>query len=222
VTELRGQRFFCSWSGGKDACLALFRAVREGGSPAALLTTLNEDGLSSRGHGMELGLLRAQAESLGIKLITRPTSWEGYREEFLAAARALAAEGVGVGVFGDIELREHRDWIEDVSSDAGIEPCFPLWGCERSELVGQFIEEGFKATITSVKDGVLPAELLGEELSPETLLAIEKAGADLCGEDGEYHTVVTGGPIFKRPLELLTGGRYEREGYTVLEVRCRT
>ncbi len=219
MTGLNERRFFCSWSGGKDACLALYRAVQAGGKPAALLTTLNEDGLSSRGHGIEPGLLRAQAESLGIELVTRPTSWEGYREEFLAAARTLAGGGVGIGVFGDIDLQVHRDWIEDVTSDAGVEPFFPLWKCERSELVGQFIDAGFKATVISVKEEVLPAGLLGEELTAETLAAIEKAGADLCGEDGEYHTIVTDGPLFMTPLELVTGGTSERDGYTVLDIR---
>ena len=111
--DLAGRRFFCSWSGGKDAYLALQRAVAAGG-PAALVCMLHEDGRVSRGHGLPLALLEEQAAALGIPLVTRATSWDAYEATFVPLLQELRAQGVEAGVFGDIDLQAHRDWVEGV------------------------------------------------------------------------------------------------------------
>ena len=111
---LAGRRFFCSWSGGKDAYLAFARAVAAGGRPEALVCMLHEDGDRSRGHGLPVELLEAQAEALGIPLVTRATTWDEYEATYISVLHELRAQGVEAGVFGDIDLEGHRVWVEEV------------------------------------------------------------------------------------------------------------
>ncbi|MGE5229502.1 MAG: hypothetical protein ACM3MJ_07260, partial [Deltaproteobacteria bacterium] len=99
--SLAASRFFCSWSGGKDAYLALQRAVERGGVAAALVCMLHEDGGVSRGHGLPLALLEEQAAALGVPLVTRATTWDGYEATLVSLLHELRAQGVEAGVFGD-------------------------------------------------------------------------------------------------------------------------
>lgn len=182
------------------------------------MTTLEVGGERTRGHGLPLGILEEQASSLGIPLLARPTSWEGYREVFLLAVEELKGEGVEVGVFGDIDLEEHREWIEEVCLQAGVTPHLPLWGEKRKELLGEFIESGFEARVVVVKDGVLDSGFLGRKLDVGLLEELAEAGIDAAGEAGEYHTVVTDGPIFSSPVDVRIEGRVFRDGCWMLDV----
>lgn len=203
--------FFCSWSGGKDSCLALYRATREGGRPRFLVNMLEDDGRSSRGHGLPVEVLGQQALSIGVPLVARATSWEGYESAFLSVLEEHKGEGVEAGVFGDIELEEHREWLSRVCSIAGVEPHFPLWGMRRNDLLEELFDTGFIATIVAVKEGVLDNRFLGRTLDGALLREFEELGIDACGEEGEYHTVVTDGPIFSTPLLLKTCDRILRD-----------
>jgi hypothetical protein len=119
--------FFCSWSGGKDSCLALYRAMKAGATPHFLFTMLEESGERSRSHGLPLEILRAQALSLGIPLKTRCASWSEYEAVFIAALQEMAESGVRAGVFGDIDIDSHREWEKMVCHRAGMEAYLPLW-----------------------------------------------------------------------------------------------
>ena len=130
-----GRRFFCSWSGGKDAYLALQRAVAAGGRPVALLCMLHEDGRVSRGHGLPLALLQRQAAALGLPLVARATTWDDYEATYVAALHELREGGVQAGVFGDIDLQPHRDWVEAVCAVAGLACHLPLWQEPRRRLL---------------------------------------------------------------------------------------
>ena len=134
---LAGRRFFVSWSGGKDAYLALQRAVRRGGEPAALVCMLHEDGRVSRGHGLPLALLEEQAAALGVPLVTRATTWDGYEATFVSLLHELRGQGVEAGVFGDIDLQAHRDWVEGVCEVAGLGCHLPLWQEPRRRAAGR-------------------------------------------------------------------------------------
>ena len=112
--------FFCSWSGGKDSCLALSRASRDGGTPRALLTMLTEGGVRSRSHGLAKPVLEAQAQSLGVSLVTRASTWEHYEVAFRTALAEFRAAGIERGVFGDIDLQPHLDWVQRVCAAEGI------------------------------------------------------------------------------------------------------
>jgi len=214
--ELAGRRFFVSWSGGKDAYLALQRATLRRGVPAALVCMLNEDARVSRGHGLPLALLEEQAASLGIPLITRGTTWDDYEATYVSLLHELRAQGLEAGVFGDIDLQAHRDWVEGVCEVAGLGCHLPLWQEPRRRLLDEFLAGGSRATIVAVDSSKLGAEFLGLVLDDDVIARLEVAGADACGEEGEYHTMVTQAPLFSRPVPLVWDGSEERDGHFVL------
>ncbi len=208
----------CSWSGGKDSALALHRAVAAGAEPVALLTMLTEEGERSRSHGLPVSLLRAQAKALGIPLVGRAASWAGYEAAFTAALRELRRAGAEAAVFGDIDLDPNRRWEEKVSAAAGLEALLPLWGSPRRALLDELLDAGIGATIVAVRADLQAAGLLGRRLDEALVERLEALGVDACGEAGEYHTVVTGAPLFAYALALEHGAQVERDGYVFLDV----
>ncbi len=212
---IAGARVFVSWSGGKDAYLALQRAVRRGAEPAALVCMLHEGGEVSRGHGLPLALLQEQAAALGVPLVTRATTWEDYEAAFVSVLHGLRAKGVQAGVFGDIDLQAHRDWVENVCELCGLGSHLPLWQEPRRRLLDEFLAGG-RATIVAVDSSRLGAEFLGLQLDDGVIARLEAAGADACGEEGEYHTMVVQAPLFSRPVALAWDGVHERDGHHVL------
>ena len=212
------KKAFASWSGGKDSMLALYRAIRTVEVPY-LLNMLSEDGVSSRSHGLNAELLRAQATAMGKTIIQRPSSWKGYERTFKEAVLGLKRKGVTVGVFGDIELQEHRDWIERVCSDLEIEPLFPLWGAGREELINKFISAGFRAIVVSTNADNLGKEWLGREVNGDFVKDLKGLGdVDLCGELGEYHTFVFDGPLFRHSVGFRLGAKRLKGNRWFLEV----
>lgn len=198
---------FVSWSGGKETSLAYYRAKDiDNFEVKYLLNMVSEDGMHSRSHGISSDLLRAQAEAIGIPIVQRKTTWKNYEEEFKKAVSDFKKEDAQAGVFGDIDLQEHRDWVEKVCKDMGIKPILPLWKEEREKLLEEFIDLGFKAIIVATQAELLGKEWLGQRIDEKFIEDIKALGnIDLCGENGEYHTFVYDGPIFKRPVEFIIG-----------------
>lgn len=190
-----------SWSGGKDSCLSLYYALKQGGIPKRLITMLIENGERSRSHGLSLNLLKKQSESLNIPLDTYATSWEDYETNFIRALKEMKESGIHIGVFGDIDIDDHKKWVKKVCHKTNISAYLPLWKNPRRKIVNEFIDCGFKAIIVAVKDKLLVKELLSRELSKDLIKILEKRGVDPAGENGEYHTMVTGGPIFTNDIE---------------------
>jgi len=217
-----GEDFFCSWSGGKDSSLALFRALKETARPRMLLTMMTEQGVRSRSHGLSASLLKAQADALGIPLMMRLASWDSYESEFIDALRIMKRDGIEVGVFGDIDLEPHLQWVQKVCAIVGIKPYHPLWGEKRDALLDELLASGFKATIVAVKDGTLDRRFLGKTIDAAVVDELKDAGIDTSGEAGEYHTVVTDGPMFSKPLMLKKGSVELRDGYLFLDVSSRS
>jgi uncharacterized protein (TIGR00290 family) len=211
-----------SWSGGKDSALALETAINNGARPGALLTMLDETGHRSRSHGLRLALLQAQAAALGLPLVTRSTSWSGYTSAFTGALTELAAAGCAQCVFGDIDNTEHRDWCERVSANAGVSAVLPLWQRPRHELVEHLLTRGWKALIVVIRTPDLDGSILGRPLDRSLLDELDAASVDVCGENGEFHTVVTDGPLFSAPLLLEFGPEYGTAGWRALFVRVST
>ena len=120
-------KVFASWSGGKDGCLALYRAVVSGLDARYLANTVSEDGQRSRSHGISADVLRAQSEAIGIPIVQQRTTGETYETEFIKMLRTFKQEGIEGGIFGDIDFNPHREWIERVCQEAGIIPHLPLW-----------------------------------------------------------------------------------------------
>jgi uncharacterized protein (TIGR00290 family) len=203
---LRDAPFVCSWSGGKDSCLALHVAVRQGGRPRHLLCIADESGERTRSHGLPVALVHAQAAALGLPLMVRPASWESYEEAFIAALRGLAAQGVTAGVFGDIDVDDHRAWEEKVCAAAGLHAFLPIWKWARRDALREMFAAPISATIVATRARVLDSRFVGRRLTPELVDEIERAGADAAGELGEYHTAVTDCPLFSRPVPLRVTG----------------
>ena len=218
IQPIHDEPFFCSWSGGKDSCLALYHAVQHGGRPQCLLTMMAEDGMKSRSHGLPKTLIQEQARSLGVPIVFRSASWENYEAVFVSALHEFREKGIEGGVFGDIDIDSHREWVKRVCALADIRPFHPLWKRERRELLAEFVDLGFKATIVVLKSNKLGKEFLGKTIDRKTIAELEKAGVDASGELGEYHTVVTAGPMFSSGILLKRKGQLLHDGYWFLEV----
>lgn len=216
--RLKGLAAFSSWSGGKDSCHALYRSLREGHRVRYLFTMLHESGGFCRSHGTSRTLLERQAEALGIPIRFGSATWEGYEQAFKEEVSGLKATGIEAGVFGDIDLQEHRDWVERVCDELGIAPLLPLWGGDHAGLAREFVELGFTAVVISVKKDMLGAEWLGRDFDLDAVAELEGTGVDPAGEGGEFHTFVYDGPLFQRPVGFRQGDKREQNGYLWLDL----
>ena len=200
---LAGERVCCSWSGGKDSCLALHRALADGALPEVLLTMCTEGGERTRSHGLPRSVIEAQAKSLGLQLRTIASSWDNYEQNLVELLRGVKADGIEAAIFGDIDIPRHRAWEEQVCTAAGIRAFLPLWQTDRLALLEEWWQLGFEARIIAVRDGVVGREFLGRRLDSQTAKELVQLGVDACGENGEFHTVVTDGPIFRDPIRIV-------------------
>jgi len=215
-------KVFISWSGGKESSLACWRAIKRGFEVKYLLNMVSEDGRYSRSHGISSPLLRKQAEAIKIPMVQVKTCWKSYEENFKKAVLKLKQKGIEAGVFGDIDLREHRDWVERVCGKLKIKAILPLWEQEREELLKEFIWAGFKAIVVTVDINCLGKELLGNRINRKFIEKIKRIkDVDLCGERGEYHTFVYGGPIFRKPLKFVTGRKILKDKKWFLEIKLK-
>ena len=188
---------FCSWSGGKESAYALHKAQRQGMEVSFLLNMVSEDGKRSRSHGVPAELLIKQADGIGIPIIQAGCWWNDYEKKFKNAVSSM--NGIEAGIFGDIDIQEHRDWVERVCNELGIMPILPLWKEKREEFLHTFINDGFKAVVVAAKDN----SLIGRRINEQFITDLKSMDdIDLCGERGEYHTFVFDGPIFKRPVKM--------------------
>jgi len=216
---LRGVPVFCSWSGGKDSALALQEAVRVGAEPRFLVSMMIETGDRSRSHGLRRELIAAQADALGLPVRFGAASWNDYEGELRRSIAAGVIEHrVGAGVFGDIDIERHREWVERVALEAGTRAVLPLWHRDRRQLMDDLLAAGFKAVVVAVRDGVLSPDLLGQTIDAGLVEEIAAAGADAAGENGEYHSVVVDGPGFRHGLDLRIGERSLRDGVWFIDL----
>jgi len=211
---------FVSWSGGKETSLAYYRAKDiDNFEVKYLLNMVSEDGMHSRSHGISSDLLRAQAEAIGIPLVQRKTSWKRYEEEFKKAVLGFKKQGVQAGVFGDIDLQEHRDWVERVCRELKIKPILPLWKRKREDLLKEFIQAGFKTIVVATNADFLGQEWLGRQINEQFIEDLKALGnVDLCGEKGEFHTFVTSGPLFKKRIEITKSRTRYKKGRWFLDI----
>jgi len=190
---------FCSFSGGKDSCLALWKARAEGFDVQTLLGMMNESGDRSRSHGIPKALLQKQGAALGARVVFGEASWADYERHFIDILRGLREEGHEAGVFGDIDLAAHREWEESVCAAAGLRAHLPLWQRDRASLAREVTALGFRAVVVCVDSRYLDDSFAGREYD-EAFLSSLPAGVDACGENGEFHTFVFDGPGFSAPV----------------------
>jgi uncharacterized protein (TIGR00290 family) len=210
-------RVALSWSGGKDSALAL-RALRDELQiePVALITTITSDYGRVSMHGVRRELLRAQARVVGVPVvevdIPARCPNEVYEARMACALQSPPLDAVKTIAFADLFLSDIRAYREERLSAAGRQALFPLWGRDTRMLARGFIEAGFQATLVCVNLAQLDATFLGRRFE-ESLLAELPPTVDPCGENGEFHTFVHDGPIFRQPIWVETGQSTIRDGY---------
>jgi len=222
-----------SWSGGKDSCQAAWRALDgscagpKGLEVSFLLNMTTADGLRTAWHGIDSRLVELQAQATGFSLLQKRAGPAEYELAFREALRGLRELGVEAVIFGDICIDEHRTWVERVCRSEGVEAVEPLWGRNPADILAGFLRSGFKAVVAAAKAELFPAEWIGRPVDGEFAEFLASRGIDPCGESGEYHTFVIGGPLFRREIGLRLKAPILRDGYWFLEaegylVRQRT
>jgi uncharacterized protein (TIGR00290 family) len=204
-----------SWSGGKDSCLACYRAMQQGYDVKLLLNFISRESKRGCFHGIEGRLLKFQADLVGIPLVQREVSpdMQKYEEEFKAAVTELRGKDIGSMVFGDIYLLEHESWIERVCADLDINALEPLWNNSPDSIIDEFIKLGFKAIIVSCKADIMGKEFLGRYIDKGLVEELKKKDICPCGEKGEFHTLVVDGPIFSKPIKILEAEPIIKESF---------
>lgn len=204
-TEFENKSFVMSYSCGKDSTLALHKMLALGGAPTALLVMFNSGDGRSFFHGADGALLERYSAALQIPLLRVPSCGEDYPLAMEEALRKAKKAGAEFACFGDIDIEGHRAWGEERCRNAGLSALYPLWHANREENAREVINLGYKCVIKSVDNTKLPKSMLGKILDEALLEEMAQCGIDVCGENGEYHTLVVDGPIFRSPIQYTAG-----------------
>ncbi len=205
---------YLNWSSGKDAAFALYIIQQNDHIKVEkLVTTINNDIGRISMHGVRRELLVQQAKNIGIPLhqisLEGNVSMSTYNDIMQEQVKLLKKEGFTHSVFGDIFLEDLRDYRERQLKNGGIEAIFPLWKQDTSNLMNRFLEAGFKAIIVCVNAKLLDKSFCGRIIDRELIDSLPE-GVDPCGENGEFHTFVFDGPIFKKPIGFQIGEKVLR------------
>jgi len=203
------QKILMAWSSGKDSALALDAVLAdERLEVVSLLTTVTAEYDRVSMHGVREELLDMQADALGLplcKVTIRPdASNDDYESRMAAALDPFCRQGVSAVAFGDVFLADVRKYREEKLAKAHLRGIFPIWRQDTAALARRFVGQGFKAVVTCVDTQQLGADFAGRDFD-EGFLAELPAGVDPCGENGEFHTFVHDGPVFRRPLRVSRG-----------------
>jgi uncharacterized protein (TIGR00290 family) len=211
-----------SWSSGKDSAWALHVLRNDPKHElTGLFTTVNSAADRVAMHAVRRQLLVRQAEATGLPLhvveIPYPCSNEQYAAAMTALLDQAKAAGVGAMAFGDLFLEDIRSYRETMLAGTGVEPVFPLWGRDTSELSQEMVSAGLRAHLTCVDPKALPESFAGRSYDSE-LLADLPDGVDPCGENGEFHTFVHAGPMLSAPLAVKLGEVVHRDGFVFADI----
>jgi|SRR6185312_4947247 len=196
-----GKRAVVLWTGGKDCNLALHEAKIAGYNIVALVTFMMGDG-KFKAHPIDV--MKLQAKVLGIPHITVPVA-EPYTESYENAIQKLKEEhSIDTVVTGDIaEIHGNFNWITERSKPSGVKAYLPLWHLDRSQVLQSILSLGFNVIFSCVKEPWFTAEWLGKRLNENTVEQLRIIhNLDLCGEQGEYHTLVLNGPGYDSEIEI--------------------
>jgi uncharacterized protein (TIGR00290 family) len=216
------KKAWLAWSSGKDSAWALHE-VRKSGDYEILgaLTTVTETFGRVAMHAVREEILQRQCEAMGLKQkivpIPFPCPNEIYEARMDAALKEAKAEGVTHMIFGDLFLEDIRRYREEKLAGSGVAPVFPLCGRPTGALAHEMITGGLKAQIVCIDPKVLPKTFVGRAFDISLLDDLPK-GVDPCGERGEFHTCVTGGPMFSREIKVKSGEMVERDGFVFADL----
>jgi uncharacterized protein (TIGR00290 family) len=213
---------FLSWSSGKDAAFALHEARRLATADVVgVLTTIEEATGRVQMHGVRGAMLDRQIAALGLPavkvMLPSPCPNVVYEARMGEAFRKLEAEGIRHIVYGDLFIEDIRAYRLKQMEAAGLEAIFPLWGRDTGDLAGAMIASGLEARIACIDTRRLDRSFAGRSYDADFLRDLPP-GIDPCGENGEFHTVVTAGPIFAAPIATSVGETVERNGFAFADV----
>lgn len=217
------KRALVSWSGGKDCAWALERLRGWDVEIVALLTTINERFDRVSMHGVRRELVEEQSRSIGIPLWVAPLPWpcsnDRYEEVMAAMCRRAVDAGIDAVVFGDLFLQDVRSYRERMLAGTGLEPLFPLWKAPTAALAREMLAHGLRARIACIDRRVLDRSFAGREYDA-SFVADLPPGADPCGENGEFHSFVYDGPMFRHPIAIEPGEFHEDGDFTFADLLC--
>lgn len=192
-----------NWSGGKDSSLALQKVLEEKEFEViSLLTTMNAETSKSSMHAVPLEILERQADSIGIPLYTvvSSTKLKNYESTMSEAVHHFKALGVNHFIFGDIFLSDVKAYRESKLHPLGIEVVEPLWEKTSQEVIADFLRSGIKSKIIVTQADLLNETFIGKNLDADLIHSFPE-NIDICGENGEYHSLAYSGGIFKKEVE---------------------
>ncbi|MGB8063726.1 MAG: ATP-binding protein [Candidatus Sulfotelmatobacter sp.] len=216
------QKILLSWSSGKDSAWTL-HTLRQRGEVevVGLLTTINSHFQRVAMHGTRHTLLKAQADAARVPLWEVPLPWPCSNDIYEAAMSAACAQAIQQGIsaiaFGDLFLEDVRRYREDRLRGTGLEPMFPLWERNTRELISEMLDGGLRACIVCVDPSKCPVDLIGRDLDFDVVRRLP-AAVDPCGENGEFHTFVYAGPMFREPIPIEAGECVTRDGFLFADV----
>lgn len=216
------EKIILSWSCGKESAMAYYRFLQDSRlEVVALLTTVTDDYDRVSMHGVRRSLLEKQAEILGLPLkrvfIPKEADNGIYEQRMGEVLSECRRENVHTVGFGDIFLEDLKKYREEKLSQVGMHALFPLWKKDTGALIRDFIDQGFKAVVTCVDSKVLGASFAGSMIDRDFLASLP-AQADPCGENGEFHSFVFDGPIFREKIPVTIGEVVQRNGYFFCDV----
>lgn len=207
-----------AFSGGKDSALALDRLLRAEVSIPALVTLYDAATERVRFHGTPLAVMQAQADAIGLPLWAYPTTPATFEAVFQRALADLHDAGIRALAFGNIHLADVRGWYEERVYAAGLTHVEPLWGEVPAHLVNEVLQRGYRAVITCIEEARADPAWLGNELTVSLVQAMAAHAIDICGERGEYHTLVVAGPCFQAPLTIQLGAVHRTQGFQQIDI----
>ena len=215
-------KIVAAWSGGKDSCFACYKAIQEGHEVVNLLIMMSDLSISNF-HMIRSDMLDAQSQAIGIPIVKWTTTPDTYEQEFkkaLLQMKAKGVEGIVTGDVFDVALHE-AGWLDRICKEVGLTPVRPLWHRDTQQILEEFINAGFKATVVRIVTNLLSMDWLGREINKKFLDDLLKLGTvDPCGEHGEFHTFVTDGPLFKKTrIEILESEKVKLNGNARLVIK---
>lgn len=216
-------RVLLSWSSGKDSAWALhcLRADPRV-EVAGLVTTINREADRVAMHAVRRELLERQAAALALPIeivpLPHPASNEDYERAMRASFAAARERGVDAIAYGDLHLADVREYREKLMQGSGLDALFPLWGEDTPALARRMVDAGLSAVVTCVDTRQLAREFGGRRFDHAFLDALP-ADVDPCGENGEFHSFVTAGPMLREPVDVVVGEALERDGFLYTDLR---
>jgi diphthine-ammonia ligase len=215
-------KIVAAWSGGKDSCFACYKALQEGHEVVNLLIMMSDPSISNF-HMIRSDMLDAQSQATEIPIVKWTTTLDTYEQEFkkaLLQMKAKGVEGIVTGDVFDVALHE-AGWLDRICTEVGLIPVRPLWHRDTQQILEEFMNTGFKATVVRIVTNLLSMDWLGREINKKFLDDLLKLGTiDPCGEHGEFHTFVTDGPLFKKQqIEILESEKVKLNGNARLVIK---